>query len=107
MRSASPDIDIQRTHSRLRDPGNVLLHPLRRPDKTILLGVPGAEHDVAFRLPASLEQAAQGTPELDYDGGAGVGVRGAADDPGVAVVADNDGFVGVGAVDYADGLPDS
>ena len=36
----------------------------------------------------------------------GSGIGGAADDPGVPVVADDDGLVRVGAVDDPDGVPD-
>ena len=103
--SAGADIEVEVSNSRSGQPREIFLHPLRGTEEPVLLAVPARKHDGAERLPALLEGDAERANDFVEGGGAGIRVDGAASNPGVAVVAQDDGFVREAAVDGADDVP--
>lgn len=106
MRPADPYIDVQVCHVGIPEPREVVFHPLRAADKPIFFGVPACENDGAKRFPTFGQRLAVTADDLVENGGAAIGVAGAADNPGIPMITDYNNLVGEGTIDNAEDVPD-
>jgi hypothetical protein len=71
------------------EPGQVLLHPLGRPNEAVLLAIPATKYNRAERFPPFTEGFSKGADRLVQDGRSAVGIGSSSRNPGIAMVTDN------------------
>ena len=103
--ACSGNVDIQICDCRTREPGQVFLNPLSAANQAVLLSVPAREDYCPHWLPACLHGSAKASDDLVERCAAAVWVSCASSNPSITVVAKNNDFIGDGAVDDSNDVP--
>ena len=105
VRACCGNVDIQICDCGTREPGQVFLNPLGAANQAVLLSVPAREDDRPHWLPASLHGSSKASDDLVERCAAAVWVSCASSNPSITVVAENNDFIGNGAVDDSNDIP--